>query len=151
MHQKDGQANHYRLFLDRINDPAKGYTADIALIHIGTNDADSTQEQVAAARKNIGESITVLRSKNPRVLVLLAKLITGWKKINGQIDAICREWNTKESRVVAVDMTTGFINDPKMEGTMTYDHVHPNKAGQLFMMERWYKAIVQNLPDTCSH
>lgn len=30
---------------------------------------------------------------------------------------------------------------------MTYDYVHPNKAGQLFMTERWYRAILQNLND----
>ncbi|HZF63851.1 MAG TPA: GDSL-type esterase/lipase family protein [Chitinophagaceae bacterium] len=134
-------------FADRINSEKKGYTPDIALIHMGTNDKDSTTEQVAATRKNIGEIIRVLRNKNPAVVVIVAKLITGWKKINGQIDALCRDWNTKQSPVVAVDMATGFINDPKVEGTMTYDHVHPNKAGQLFMMERWYNAIVQNLKD----
>jgi hypothetical protein len=85
----------------------------------------------------------VLRDKNPAVVVLVAKLITGWKKINGQIDALCQEWHTAQSPVVPVDMATGFINDPKAEGTMTYDHVHPNKAGQLFMMERWYNAIIK--------
>jgi hypothetical protein len=44
-------------------------------------------------------------------------------------------------------MATGFINDPKVEGTMTYDHLHPNKKGQLFMMERWHNTILQNLHD----
>ncbi|HZH95326.1 MAG TPA: hypothetical protein VEY06_05540, partial [Flavisolibacter sp.] len=46
-----------------------------------------------------------------------------------------------------VDMAAGFINDPKAAGTMTYDHVHPNNKGQLFMMEKWYSAILQNLND----
>jgi hypothetical protein len=89
----------------------------------------------------------VLRDKNPAVVVIVARLITGWKKINGQVDALCEEWHTAQSPVVPVDMATGFINDPKVTGTMTYDHVHPNKAGQLFMMERWYNAILQNLHD----
>ena len=134
-------------FKDRINDPQKGYTPDIALIHLGTNDPDSTREQIAATRKNIGEIIRVLRDKNPAVVVTVARLITGWKKINDQVDALCEEWHTAQSPVVPVDMATGFINDPKVTGTMTYDHVHPNKAGQLFMMERWYNAILQNLHD----
>jgi hypothetical protein len=125
-----------------------GYAPDIALIHIGTNDPDSTVEQVEATRRNIAEIIRVVRGKNPAVVVIIAKLITGWKKINMQVDAICQEWHTEKSPVISVDMATGFINDPKVEGTMTYDHVHPNKAGQLFMMERWYDAIVQNLKDT---
>jgi lysophospholipase L1-like esterase len=132
-------------FVDRMNDAKRGYTPDIALIHIGTNDRDSTEEQVTATRKNIVEIIQALRSKNPSVIVLVAKLITGWKKINRQIDPLCRELYTDESPVIAVDMATGFINDPKAKGTMTYDHVHPNKAGQIFMMERWYEAIVKTV------
>jgi lysophospholipase L1-like esterase len=135
-------------FVQRINDSERGYTPDIALIHIGTNDPDSTVEQVAATRENMGEIIRVLRGKNPAVVVLVAKLITGWKKINTQVDALCQQWHTKQSPVIPVDMALGFINDPKAKGTMTYDHVHPNKAGQLFMMERWYSAIVQNLHHT---
>lgn len=68
-------------FSDRINDPQKGYTPDFALIHMGTNDADSTPALVAVTENNIKEIISVLRSKNPNVVVLLAKLITGWKKL----------------------------------------------------------------------
>ncbi len=134
-------------FSDRINDSLRGYTPDIALIHIGTNDRDSTIEQVEATRNNIGGIIRVLQNKNPSVIIMVAKLITGWKKINTQIDGLCKEWNTLQSPVVAVDMATGFINKPTLEGAMTYDHVHPNKKGQLFMMERWYEAIVQTLQD----
>jgi len=134
-------------FADRINDAEKGYTPDIALIHMGTNDRDSTAEQVAATRKNIEAIIQVLRNKNPSVAVFVAKLITGWKKINNQVNDLCKGLHTEQSPVIPVDMATGFINDPKVEGTMTYDHVHPNKKGQLFMMERWYNAILQNLHD----
>lgn len=131
-------------FKDRINDAEKGYTPDIALIHIGSNDRDSTAEQVTTTRKNIEAIIGVLRTKNPSVVVFVAKLITGWKKINGQVDDLCKGMHTKRSPVIAVDMATGFSNDPKAEGAMTYDYVHPNKAGQLFMAERWYKAIMKN-------
>ncbi len=134
-------------FADRINDAEKGYTPDIALIHMGTNDRDSTAIQVDATRKNIEAIIQVLRNKNPSVIVFVAKLITGWKKINNQVDDLCKGLHTRQSPVISVDMATGFINDPKVEVAMTYDHVHPNKKGQLFMMERWYKAILKNLHD----
>jgi lysophospholipase L1-like esterase len=134
-------------FKKRMNDLQKGYTPDVALIHIGTNDPDSTSEQVTATRNNVMEIIRVLRDKNPSIVILVAKLITGWKKINGQIDGLCAELNTVESPVVAVDLANGFINDPQQYGSMTYDYVHPNKTGQLFMMERWYNGIVQNLRD----
>jgi lysophospholipase L1-like esterase len=135
-------------FRKRINDPQRGYTPHIALIHIGTNDPDSTNQLVKDTRDNIVEIIRVLRQRNPSITVFVAKLITGWKKINNEVEEMCREVNTGQSRVVAVDMATGFINDPKLNGTMTYDYVHPNKAGQLFMMERWYNGIVENIRDT---
>lgn len=135
-------------FRSRMNDPIKGYTADIALIHIGTNDPDSTAEQVELTRRNIIKIIEVLREKNPSVVVIVAKLITGWKKINFEIDGICSQLSRSNSPVVAVDMSTGFINHPEQTGSMTYDYVHPNKAGQLFMMQRWYDAIIKNLQDT---
>ena len=94
-------------FSDRINDPNKGYTPDFALIHIGTNDGDS---DVKATEANIKETIKILRDKNPKVVILLAKLITGWKPINKEVDRICLETSTVESPVVAVDLETGFIN-----------------------------------------
>jgi hypothetical protein len=84
-------------FVDRINDPQQGYIPDIALIHIGTNDRDSTEAQVLATRANIVEIIRVLRSKNPDVKIFVAKLVTGWKKINTHIDPLCRESSTDQS------------------------------------------------------
>ena len=96
-------------------------------------------------RNNIGKIIQVLHGKNPSDVVFVAKLITGWKKINNQSDALCRDWHIDQSPVIAVDMTRGFINDPKLKGTMTYDFVHPNKSGQLFMMKHWYEAIVKTM------
>ena len=132
-------------FSDRINDSVRGYTPDIALMHIGTNDADSIPALVGKTKENIREIISVLRAKNPFVTVFLAKLITGWKKINSEIEGLCIELSTEQSKIVMVDLTSGFINKPTDEGNMTYDYVHPNKRGQLFMMERWYHAITHNL------
>ncbi|TAH25741.1 MAG: T9SS C-terminal target domain-containing protein [Cytophagales bacterium] len=131
-------------FSNRINDPSKGYTPDFALIHIGTNDADG---DVAKTEANIKEIIKVLRAKNSSVVILLAKLITSWKPINKEIDRIVSELSDVNSKVVAVDLVTGFINDPGLSGTMTYDWVHPNKLGQISMMKGWYKALVANLND----
>lgn len=134
-------------FSDRINDPIKGYTPDFALVHLGTNDADSTAALLNLTKNNIREVIKVLRAKNPNVVILLAKLITVWKKINPEVDGMCAELTTLASPVIAVDLATGFINDPGLSGTMTYDWVHPNKLGQIAMMRGWYKALIANLND----
>ena len=119
-----------------------GYTPDVALIHIGTNDPDSTAALIDATENNIKSIITKLRAKNPNVTVLLAKLMTGWKGINARVDGIVTAMNTASSRVVAVDMATGFINNTALAGTMTFDWVHPNAIGQKFMAQRWYTAFM---------
>ncbi|HEX8549331.1 MAG TPA: GDSL-type esterase/lipase family protein, partial [Cytophagaceae bacterium] len=134
-------------FSDRINDPTKGYTPDFALIHMGTNDKDSLPADVAITKTNIRGIVSVLRAKNPKVVILLAKLITGWKMINPEIDGLASELNTAQSPVLVVDMATGFKNDPGASGTMTYDWVHPNELGQKFMMRKWYDVIKANLND----
>lgn len=123
---------------DRLNDKQLGYTPDIALIHIGSNDSDSI---VAITTANIEAMIDILRAKNKHVVIFLAKLITGWKAINKNIETIAAKKSTPRSPVIVVDMASGFINDPKAAGTHTFDWVHPNPRGQQFMAERWFNAI----------
>jgi hypothetical protein len=118
------------------------YTADIALLHIGTNDADNI---VNTTVSNIKAIIDALRVKNPNIVVFVAKTITTWKAINAKVDQIAIDKNTVQSPVIAVDLATGFINDTKLAGCMTYDWVHPNPLGQEFMAKRWFEAIKKQL------
>jgi len=121
------------------------YTPDIALLHIGTNDAD---EIVTTTVENIEAMIDALRVKNPNVVVFVAKTITTWKAINSYVYLIANDKNTVQSPVIAVDLATGFINDPKKAGTMTWDWVHPNPLGQEFMAKGWFAAIKKQLDIT---
>lgn len=118
------------------------YTPDIALLHIGTNDADNI---VATTVANIKAMIDALRAKNPNVVVFVAKTITTWKAINSYVYLIANDKNTVQSPVIAVDLATGFINDTAKPGCMTYDWVHPNPLGQEFMAKRWFDAIQKQL------
>ncbi|MDX2195054.1 MAG: BACON domain-containing carbohydrate-binding protein [Cytophagales bacterium] len=117
----------------------RAYTPDIALLHIGTNDNDAN---VSTTVSNINHTIDEFRKRNPNVVVLVAKLITGWKAINGQVDALVAAKTTAQSPVIAVDHATGFINDPGAAGTMTFDWVHPNTVGSVFMAKRWFDPII---------
>lgn len=116
------------------------YAADVALIHLGTNDKD---EEVLLSENNIKTIISKLRGKNPNVTILLARLMTDWKKISSQIPRIAQEVTTENSIVYCVDMATGFINDPNNAGTMTLDWVHPNAKGQKLMAQRWFDAYMK--------
>ncbi len=129
--------------MPKLSDRLKTYTADIALLHIGTNDADAA---VNTTVSNIEAIIDALRVANPNVVVFVAKLITGWKPINAKVDQIVTKKSTLASPVIAVDLATGFVNDvANPNTTMTFDWVHPNPKGQKFMAERWFKAIQKQL------
>ncbi len=114
------------------------YMPNVALIHLGTNGADSLVDQKEIDLKEI---IQLLRGRNKNITVLLAKLITNWKPISQRMPNIAKEMTLDTSIVYLVDMATGFVNDPGKENTMTYDWVHPNYRGQIFMAKRWFDAF----------
>ncbi|MDX2188817.1 MAG: BACON domain-containing carbohydrate-binding protein, partial [Bacteroidota bacterium] len=122
----------------------RSYFPDFALLHIGTNDNDS---EVTTTVSNINATIDEMRKRNPNVVVLLAKLITSWKPINAKVDSIVLAKSTAQSPVVMVDMPPGFINDPAAPGTMTFDWVHPNTVGSVFMAKRWFDPLIQYIND----
>ncbi len=121
----------------------QGYTPDVVLLHLGTNDAYQDKDN-SSTENNLKQIIFELRIRNPNVIILLAKLIpTGFPRVNPLIDAlnvaiddIAREMDTPASPVIVVDQHAGF--DPK---TDTYDGIHPNKLGEKKMAKKWFQAI----------
>jgi lysophospholipase L1-like esterase len=137
-----------------------GYTPDIALVHAGTNDALLAQP-AAGAIANLQGIVATLRQRNPRVHVLLAKIIPTFSPldsgqqanarvtaINAQIDALAATLDASaafpDSRVIVVDHNTGFLANhtlPAPNGGDTYDGVHPSVAGEEKMARRWFEAL----------
>jgi len=122
----------------------EGYDADIALVHLGTNDAFNRHSNESSA-KELKEVIRILREDNPEVTVLLAKLIPAKLKpgdgdavesLNRVIPAVAEDMSTGQSPVIVVDHFEGFDVDKH-----TYDGVHPNEAGEKLMARRWFEAI----------
>ncbi|NJO55610.1 MAG: hypothetical protein HC834_03770, partial [Rhodospirillales bacterium] len=56
--------------------------------------------------------------------------------LNALIDGLATSLNTTGSRVIAVDLNTGF--DPAV---YTTDGQHPNPAGESFLADRWFNAM----------
>ncbi|MFO1500914.1 MAG: PA14 domain-containing protein [Verrucomicrobiota bacterium] len=149
---------HWGARADQIGDalPAwlGGYTPDIALIHIGTNDAMLWDGQWNFVWQTIGDIlgiISALQADNPNVTIFVAKLIpienranpgeTAWNDqidlLNAQIPWVGVWGSTATSRVIIVDQNTGFS-----ASAHTSDGIHPNEIGEEKMATKWFNAIV---------
>src|SRR5918992_3665234 len=123
----------------------KGYTPDIVLLHIGTNDVMANQSTLSTTNE-IEQIITVLRADNPKVIVLLAKIIPNRDlilnqriiELNQRIDSIAVSKSTVESPVVIVDQNLGFNVTED-----TDDGVHPNRTGAEKIAQKWFEAIAK--------
>lgn len=122
-----------------------GYDADIALVHLGTNDAFKGQSNESTIDE-LKEVIRILREDNPRITILLARLIPvnrnpgdadPIESLNAAIPRVAEAMHTEQSPVIIVDHASGF--DPESD---TYDGVHPNVSGERKMARRWFDAIM---------
>jgi len=112
--------------------------ADIALIHLGTNDLLGQRpiDETVADMKRI---IDILRADQPRIVIFLAQILPATHRVpiyNAALAEAAAAWNQPESPVHLVDLHSGF--DP---ATQTYDGLHPNEAGERWMAERWFDAL----------
>jgi hypothetical protein len=135
----------------KLADWAATYRPDVALVHIGTNDANQGQT-TASTVQDIGRIIEVLRDHNPQVKIAVAQVIP-WTKTTATNKAVVAlnatipdlaAMSTADSPVVIVDHHTGY--DP----ACNYDKIHPKPCGHLTMTERWMTAMVEHgfLPGT---
>lgn len=132
-----------RIFQGKLAKWLQEYTPDIVLIHLGSNDVFQGQS-VLSTVEELDQIISILRRDNPRVKVLIAKLIpVTEQKINNRINAlndaiprISLENDSPESRVIVVDLNNNF--DAHRD---TYDGVHPNSKGEQKMAQQWLDSL----------
>lgn len=128
---------------ERLSEWLKTYTPDIALVHLGTNDAlqlESTFSTVNELRR----IIEVLRNDNPNVIVLLAKLMPVSNpqmnpridELNARMDGIAKGMSNMISPVIVVDINSEINIQKDM-----YDGLHPSQSGEQKMAEKWFEAI----------
>lgn len=131
-----------------------GYTPDVVLLHIGTNDLkDPGDDQVVVNQTltEIGQIIDVLRSDNPNVVVLLAQILPSTRPeralripiLNAAIPTFAANETQPNSPVIVVDQYTGFSTT-----TDLYDGTHPNQTGEQKMADRWFAALENVLMNT---
>ena len=128
--------------LGNIDNWLRGYDADIALIHIGTNDLIQKNGTVDQTTSEISQIIGKLRRDNSRITILLSNLIpfsgasNKLDQLNVKIRALASKLNNSTSRVVLVDQNTGYyVSD-------NYDGVHPKSpSGENKIANKYYNAI----------
>ncbi|MCM8526788.1 MAG: GDSL-type esterase/lipase family protein [Lentisphaeraceae bacterium] len=117
--------------------------ADIALIHLGTNDQGSKDfnKDIIEPLKGM---IKLLREKNPQVVVLVGHLnFNGGNalKIRPLVEAMAKETSTEKSPVKTVHFYKGWKENPQAKDADTFDWAHPNPQGQKKMAEKWFEAM----------
>ena len=112
----------------------------------GGNDALSNLPY-EEAKENINGIIDILQAKNPNVTIIIEQMAPGHSDIMNtqltnyfiqlqqEVINIANNQTTSNSKVVAVDMYSGF-ND-----TYLADDVHYNEAGAEFIANRYYNVL----------
>ena len=118
------------------------YTADVALIHVGSNDVFQQASWVTTAI-SIWLMIDVLRYDNPHTVIFLAQIIPlpgnrggPTSVINTIVPLIAQARSTPQSPIIVVDHHTGW--NPVMD---TVDGTHPNVIGEEKMARKWFDAF----------
>ena len=128
---------------------ATSSAAQIVLLHAGTNDLVQSQT-VASTIIDLTNIIKRMRTANPQMTFLMAKIIpiAGMtslvQQLNTAIGTLATQMNTATSRVVAVDLYTGFsvTTDLKADG------IHPTESGYQKMANNWATALAPFLTST---
>ncbi len=126
----------------KLSDWLTGYTPDVVLIHLGSNDAIQNNSAITSVEE-LNQVIDILRQDNEDVTIFLSQLIPAVdggfnsriQDLNNRITGIVADKNQANSPVILVNQN-GFNAN-----TDTYDGVHPNDAGEAKMAQKWFNAL----------
>jgi hypothetical protein len=134
-----------RAVREKLPEWIKGYTPDVALILLGTNDANpKLNMSLDDTAKEIEQILAILRAKNPKVTVLLGGPFHEWKPfpdMRSRYETLAKSTSTAASPVLAVDLSKGWVSKPDAPGTHTVDWVHPNAEGDARLAGLWLDAL----------
>lgn len=134
-----------------LNSWLANYKPDIALIHLGTNDLYQKQTP-ESTRDDIGNIIKKLRSKNPKIKIILAEIIPlrnnpAVIQLNKLLVKLAQQMSQANSPVISVDMYTDF----NLQTDMQKDKIHPNAKGEIKMAQHWFDALMsKQIPEAKS-
>lgn len=137
----------YKRDKGKLSEWLKGYTPDVVLLHLGTNDLIHSQTLDSTINR-LERVARQLRADNEEVAILMAKItpipahyanVDSTRQYNALIPELASRLSTQKSPVIVVDLNTGFNLD-----LHTYDSLHPNQEGEKIIARRWFDAIIAN-------
>ncbi|KAH7082466.1 SGNH hydrolase-type esterase domain-containing protein [Paraphoma chrysanthemicola] len=128
----------------------KANPADVITMHLGTNDIVQQNKAVGDIIAAFGKLITTMRASNPRMKIVVAKIIPiaigNYNAKIQQLNAAITPWaqglNKTESPIWVVDQYTGFDAAADLR-----DGVHPNDKGDEKMVKVWFPAVLRALEE----
>jgi lysophospholipase L1-like esterase len=105
------------------------------------------------ALENINDIIDIIQTSNPNVTIIIEKMAPGqsfftpdqiadyFDQIREDIENLAAEQTTSSSKVITVDMATGFMD------SFLADLVHYNEEGARFVAGRYYDVLVNVLEE----
>lgn len=120
-----------------------GYTPDVALIHLGSNDI-LQGNTVASTIDEIKAVINILRSDNSDITIFLAQILplpdtddnVNVNLLNSDLADVASAMNQAQSRIIIVNQNSGWSI-----ASNTYDDIHPNTSGEEKMATKWFNAF----------
>ncbi len=131
-----------------VHDWAPAYTADIAILHLGTNDCRGGASS-AQIQERLAGIIAELRDAVPTVKVVVAQIIssrlgnlnTCVTSLNASLPAWVNGESTVTSPIVLVDQHSGWDAN-----AFQHDAYHPNEIGAKRMADRFFPVVQAFFP-----
>lgn len=131
----------------RLKNLLSGYSPDIALVLIGTNDV-MTGVPAESTIQNLDAIVDTLREKNQNIVILLGTVIPreGYldeqRTLNSAMVRLAERKSTTASPVMAVDQFSGYDCHDDSQPTI---YLHPNDCGDQKIADRFYTALLPYL------
>ena len=136
--------------LEKLRETSREWTADVALIYLGTNREKLTDEQKQTDPAGIARTtaamrglLALLRDNNPR-LALLVRLPVGddtrARGLTASVRELAAEFDRPGAPARAVPAPADWQWDPKAVPTDTIDGAHPNKTGDAKIADGFFTA-----------
>lgn len=116
------------------------FQPEVVLLHAGSNDIEQGQSTDSTI-DDLADTIREVRAVNPDVTILLAKILpfTGHDQavddLNSRIPGLASSLNTSRSRVIVVDMNTGFSAADLQDGS------HLTSDGESKFANKWFATL----------